>query len=57
MRGMPTCFSAGEHFYTGELKMEISIIKNAEIEYLNANDFAKILDVLTLEVFCLYKYK
>ena len=37
--------------------MEISIIKNAEIEYLNANDFAKILDVLTLEVFCLYKYK
>lgn len=52
MQAIPTCISAGEHFYTGELKTEISIKKNTKIKYLNFNDFAKIIDVLTLEILC-----
>jgi len=42
-------------FYTAELKSETSIYMNTEtsiqIKYLNSNDWAKIIDVLTLELF------
>lgn len=38
--------------------MEITIKKTqTKIKYLNSNDLAKILDVLTLEILCLYQYE